>query len=62
MPIMVVTEDTVEQVGTLHRPGCPKLDEGSEAERHPAGSALRRRVAPKQCWTCEPAVEMVLGV
>jgi hypothetical protein len=62
MPLWVVTEDTVEQAGTLHRPGCPTLDEGAEVERHPAGSAIRRTIAPKECWTSEPTVEMVLGV
>jgi hypothetical protein len=62
MPLWVITEDTVEQAGTLHRPGCPELDEEAEVEQHPAGSALRRRIAPRECWTCKPAVEMVLGV
>jgi hypothetical protein len=38
MPLWVISEDTVEQTGTLHRPGCPKLDDGAEVERHPADS------------------------
>jgi hypothetical protein len=62
MPLWIVTEDTVEQAGTLHRPRCPTLDEAAEVERHPAGVAIRRKIAPKECWICEPAVEMVLGV
>ncbi|HEY2201638.1 MAG TPA: hypothetical protein VGH56_07100 [Solirubrobacteraceae bacterium] len=61
MAVWVMTEDTVEQDGMLHRPNCTRLDITAEPELHAAGTELRRRVAPKNCWDCEPEVEMRLG-
>ena len=53
--------ETIEDTaGVLHRPDC--LERSDEVERHPAGSSIRRDVAPRECWSCRPEVELVLGV
>jgi hypothetical protein len=55
--------ETVEdQAGRMHRPGCKRLATTPEIERHAAGTALRRDIAPQECWACRPQLEMVLGV
>jgi hypothetical protein len=56
-------EETVEDVAvnTLHRPGCGELDGAADLDSHPAGSSVRRDVAPRECWSCQPTVELVLG-
>jgi hypothetical protein len=58
------THDTVEDLtaNTLHRPGCDELEPETPVETHPSGSAVARDVAPRQCWTCRPDIEMVLGI
>jgi hypothetical protein len=43
----------------MHRPNCSKV-RGEELQTHHAGGILERNVAPKECWRCEPGVEMVL--
>jgi hypothetical protein len=70
-------EETVEDADRcLHRPECAKLGDTTEVDRdepsgssdgprpirHPAGSSVRYDTAPRECWDCRPAVEMVLGV
>jgi hypothetical protein len=46
----------------IHRPDCREIPEGAILELHAAGTAVRRDVAPKACWTCEPEIEMMLAV
>jgi hypothetical protein len=53
-------EDTETQ--TLHRPGCRELDGASEVDPHPAGSSITRDLAPRECWSCRPEIELELGV
>jgi hypothetical protein len=55
-----VTNETVEEPdGTMHRPDCPRLGQ-TIREEHRRGALIERNVAPKECWHCEPGVEMVL--
>jgi hypothetical protein len=55
------TRETVEEPdGTMHRPDCEKVREA--VEEHSAGALLERQVAPRECWHCEPRVELVLTV
>jgi hypothetical protein len=62
MPLWHFPEQVVEDHGTMHRPECREIPDDAILELHPAGTAIRRDVAPKACWTCEPDVEMRLGV
>lgn len=56
-----VTTETVEEPnGAMHRLGCSELREAVQV--HEAGVLLERKVTPKECWRCEPALELVLGV
>ena len=58
------TDETIEDTdtGTLHRLACVELDRTHELDHHPAGSSVRREVAPRECWSCRPELELVLGV
>jgi len=58
------TDETVEVTATqtLHRPGCSQLDDAGETEPHPAGSSIRRDVAPRECWSCRPEIDLEVGV
>ena len=52
-------EDVVEEPShVLHKPGCPKITEA--VEEHPAGTRFERKVAPRECWICRPAITMML--
>jgi hypothetical protein len=55
--------DTVEDdTGTLHRLGCERLADARKRDRHPDGSSIIPEVAPRECWSCRPELELVLGV
>lgn len=55
------TDETIEdEDGVLHQPDCEQA--AAVADRHPAGSSMRRDVAPRECWSCRPELEIVLGV
>ena len=58
------TDETVEDtaIGMLHRQHCAEIDHTHELDVHPAGSSVRRDVAPRECWSCRPETELVLGV
>jgi len=45
----------------MHRPDCEKL-RGIVLEEHRPATLLERSVAPRECWHCEPGVEMVLAL
>ena len=54
-------DETIEDSdGVLHRPTCTEL--AGVTDRHPAGSSVRRDIAPRECWACRPDLEIVLGV
>ena len=53
-------EDTADRM--LHRADCPYLDDAGETEPHPAGSSIRRDVAPRECWSRRPEIDLELGV
>jgi hypothetical protein len=58
------SHDTVEDLltSTWHRPGCGEFAPQAVTVRHPARSSVARDVAPRQCWTCQPEVDIVIGV
>jgi hypothetical protein len=58
------TLETVEDLtaNTMHKPGCPDLSADASIHVHPAGSSVRRDVAPRACWRCRPGLELRLGV
>lgn len=39
-----------------------EIDHAHTIDEHRAGSSIRREIAPRECWACEPTVELVLGV
>jgi hypothetical protein len=62
MPLWYFPNEVVEDHGTIHRPDCAEIPEDAILELHPAGTSLKRAVAPRARWTCEPELEMRLGV
>ena len=57
-----VHETVEDSDGKLHRIGCRELADAAERDRHPEGSSIRCDVAPRECWSCRPELELVLGV
>ena len=57
-------DDTLEdlEAGVWHRPDCDEIQPEAVLVMHPIGSSVARDVAPRQCWTCQPEVHMVIGV
>lgn len=43
----------------MHRPECSKVC-GEDLQGYHAGTVLERKIAPKECWHCEPGVELML--
>jgi hypothetical protein len=58
------TNETIEDTATrmLHRQYCGEIDHTHPLDVHPAGSSVRRDLAPRECWSCRPEIELVLGV
>jgi hypothetical protein len=46
---------------TLHRPDRAEPGQDHELEQHPAGFSIPRRIAPRECRSCRPAGETLLG-
>ena len=57
-------QETLEEIGSgvLHRPECRELDTSAALDVHPAGSSVERDVAPRECWSCRPELDLLLGV
>jgi hypothetical protein len=47
---------------TIHRPDCREIPYDVILELQSAGTAIRHDVAPRACRTCQPEVEVRLGV
>jgi hypothetical protein len=57
------THETIEDAnGKLHRVGCEELEAGPVRDRHPEGSSVRYDLAPRECWSCRPQLELVIGL
>jgi hypothetical protein len=55
--------ETVEDAdGKLHHVGCKELEAAPVRDRHPEGSSVRCDLAPRECWSCRPELDLMLGV
>jgi hypothetical protein len=62
MPWWYFAEQTViGSDGVAHRLDCLKAPEPDDGVMVDAGEMVTRRVAPSACWTCRPAMSMLLG-
>jgi hypothetical protein len=52
----------VDPTGTVHRPGCEKIVDPALGTWVEAKEEIVRCAGPSECWTCEPKMEVRLGI